>query len=568
MKDTFTIMIRAVLLVPLISYAAVVLNKPFDPGVQDVVTGTVPGTHSYEGCDSIAESFNGLLYYRVYSDGSGTPSKVYAYNPGSMTSTVLLGAAGNSFQALKAMQGSLFISHTDGRVWKYDGMSLLQLTNAPFSSTNYVMSMAEFNGVLYFGTSAGIIYQSANGSSFVSMTTIRIGKPIMSLAAWNGHLYGVNHEDYSYSCKIFRSQNGTNWTVVGTFSIFEFAGLAASPTHLYVASTENADGPSFAVRATTNGTNWTLAYETYSVGKVLRGKPVCFAQADGRVCYITHDMSGVGRMIPFKDGVAESPIELSHPYSSVAEVDGQLYAIGAPASITRDPDVAPTAIGLLGSYRGVGLGLGVSISGFAPYSGPQVGPAHVTAKSLNGSWSATLSSPGAFEITGVPRFWDYALSAFIDANTNGTMESWEPQGQYHLNPLSVQGHVSGVSVTLVDPDRDGNGLPDWWEIKHFATIGVDPSGDPDGDNFTNLEELQEGYNPKQFNIGKIAIHTAIEVTWRSVVNTNYQVQWALTTSSNHWINLGAPITGTGSVISVLDSTRGHPAKFYRVVLTP
>ena len=45
-------------------------------------------------------------------------------------------------------------------------------------------------------------------------------------------------------------------------------------------------------------------------------------------------------------------------------------------------------------------------------------------------------------------------------------------------------------------DSDNNGLPDWWELKYFGHLGVDPNDDPDGDGLTNLQEYQRGTHPQ------------------------------------------------------------------------
>jgi hypothetical protein len=57
------------------------------------------------------------------------------------------------------------------------------------------------------------------------------------------------------------------------------------------------------------------------------------------------------------------------------------------------------------------------------------------------------------------------------------------------------------SFDLPNPDSDGNGLPDAWELQHFGHLGVDPNADPDGDGFTNLQEYQNGTDPNDYYNG-------------------------------------------------------------------
>lgn len=63
------------------------------------------------------------------------------------------------------------------------------------------------------------------------------------------------------------------------------------------------------------------------------------------------------------------------------------------------------------------------------------------------------------------------------------------------HPSQVGGHPEYKGVPW--PDTNHNGLPDDWEQKHFARLGVDPSADPDGDGYTNFEEFLNGTDPRR-----------------------------------------------------------------------
>lgn len=42
------------------------------------------------------------------------------------------------------------------------------------------------------------------------------------------------------------------------------------------------------------------------------------------------------------------------------------------------------------------------------------------------------------------------------------------------------------------------GIPDWWQLKYFGYVGIDPYGDPTGDGYSNLYCYQNGLNPFVF----------------------------------------------------------------------
>lgn len=60
----------------------------------------------------------------------------------------------------------------------------------------------------------------------------------------------------------------------------------------------------------------------------------------------------------------------------------------------------------------------------------------------------------------------------------------------------------------------------------------------------------------------------VAVSWNSVLDINYQVQFALAVNPSAWTNLGVPVVGTGSNNMVFDSVLDQPKKFYRVISVP
>lgn len=138
------------------------------------------------------------------------------------------------------------------------------------------------------------------------------------------------------------------------------------------------------------------------------------------------------------------------------------------------------------------------------------------------------------------------------------------------------------------------GLPDWWVTKYFGSLtnaNAAPNANPSGDGVPNWLKYALGLDPTVAGTtmpggvvwanGKdlvnpvidpgatnsIAIYTAAEVAFNTEVGKTYQVQ-SISSLSDGWINVGAPIQGTGNPMSYVTPTRGSAQQFYRVVHTP
>ena len=102
----------------------------------------------------------------------------------------------------------------------------------------------------------------------------------------------------------------------------------------------------------------------------------------------------------------------------------------------------------------------------------------------------------------------------LDSDGDGIDDQWEDDhglDKYNASDAGLDFDNDGLTnleeyeygTNPNDPDSDDDGLPDGWEIEHgldplddgSIDINNGPEGDPDGDGYTNLEELQNGTEP-------------------------------------------------------------------------
>lgn len=80
---------------------------------------------------------------------------------------------------------------------------------------------------------------------------------------------------------------------------------------------------------------------------------------------------------------------------------------------------------------------------------------------------------------------------------------WADPGGYAQNPayFTVLGAVDAVAVYIpTSDDTDSDSLPDWWEYRCLGTLSWNAGDNPDGDAYSNAEELTRGLLPGVHNL--------------------------------------------------------------------
>jgi YD repeat-containing protein len=149
-------------------------------------------------------------------------------------------------------------------------------------------------------------------------------------------------------------------------------------------------------------------------------------------------------------------------------------------------------------------------------------------------------------------------------------------GQQIYYSYDLNGNVTRREF-MVFVDSVGDGIPDAWRAANFGGSGTTTNSqscatcDPDHDGMSNLAEYLAGTDPNNPNsVFKVTqINGLPSITWNSVSNKVYRVQYKNNLTDLDWLDLPNDVTASGTNSVKTDtSADGQTNRFYRVMLLP
>jgi hypothetical protein len=174
---------------------------------------------------------------------------------------------------------------------------------------------------------------------------------------------------------------------------------------------------------------------------------------------------------------------------------------------------------------------------------------------------------------------------FLKAGYNWQFVNNDGSKGVHNAPFAVG--LLKASIGDLTGDVNNDSLPDWWQTQYFGSP-YNPAAAPNysatGDGVPNWLKYNLGLDPlvpgqtltNGVVLGNVAalgetntvhIFTAAEVVFDTEAGKTYQIQ-SISSLSQEWENVGAPIAGTGAAISYVTPTRPNVQQYYRVSHTP
>lgn len=265
----------------------------------------------------------------------------------------------------------------------------------------------------------------------------------------------------------------------------------------------------------------------------------------------------------------QSGVSYSFPSGASLPSNGLLLVVGF------DPATNPVQLAEFQSRYALPTNLPV----YGPWSG----------KLDNGGERIELRSPGAPDVMPTNVIVPYYL---VDGVTYGDAAPWPTNadgwgvslqrrlprtfGDNATNWIALSPSAGATNaVPFDDPDSDGDGMPDEWEIANGMTVGADDAAlDSDGDGLSNLQEYLAGTSPtNQASALRIEAFDPADpdggfvLRFLAVSNRSYEIQWRDVPDSGSW----SPFTNVlpedaDRWINITNAPGADPSRFLRVVI--
>ncbi len=199
-----------------------------------------------------------------------------------------------------------------------------------------------------------------------------------------------------------------------------------------------------------------------------------------------------------------------------------------------------------GSY---GLDCGIGLSADAASS-----PALNFSVAFGGTASGVSCNLSAYNGT-----WVHIAAVWDRAGIAGSSDTL----RLYTNGVVAAASSAGGWGSTVGPQADIGGGNDGGIAGRFAIDNLQVFDTAETNFASRFTEAIPGITQLNIRVSQV------EISWLGQAGTTYQPQYEDDSTTNLWVNLGNPVLGAGSTISVQDPLApGSPRRFYRVITVP